>query len=324
MSPLASPETSAGEPGGGPLSLAVVILTHNEERHIERAIAHVRDIAETILVVDSFSTDQTVELAHANGARVLQNRFINYSRQFQWALDNGGITTDWIIRLDADEVIEPDLAAELRLELPRLPQDVVAANFKRKHVFMGRWIKYGGRYPLLLLRLWRNGHGRMEERWMDEHIVTWGGRVITMNGGFADVSLTDLTFFTDKHNKYATREALDVLNGRYGLFRSDGAEHLTTGQASLKRRIKERVYNRLPGFVGPTGYFLYRYVIQFGFLDGRAGTIYHLLQGFWYRFLVNAKVFELDTAIADCRTNAERLQKLTQLTGHQFEPTVRP
>ena len=115
------------------------------------------------------------------------------------------------MRLDADEVIEPDLADEIRNRLPTLDRGVAGVNLKRKHIFMGRWVRHGGRFPLVLLRIWRNGQGRVEQRWMDEHIVVWNGSSVTFAGGFADHNLNNLTFFTDKHNAYATREAIDVL-----------------------------------------------------------------------------------------------------------------
>lgn len=300
-----------------PLDLTVLILTFNESRHIDRSIASVRAFAREIIVVDSFSTDDTVDKARAAGARVLQNRFINYSKQFQWGLDNGGITSEWVMRLDADEIIEPDLGAELIHTVPTVPADVVGMNMDRKHIFMGRWIRHGGRYPLRLLRVWRTQNGRIEDRWMDEHIVIWGGRTINLKGGFADCNLNDLTFFTDKHNKYATREAIDKLSGKYGLFARDEAFSASSSpkQAVLKRWMKNAVYNRLPFWAGPLGYFLYRYFIQLGFLDGYQGMIYHFLQGYWYRFLVEAKTVELDEAIADCPDNASRIARLTKLTG---------
>ncbi len=297
--------------------LTVLILTFNEARHIERSIASVAGIARQVVVVDSFSTDDTVERARKAGALVYQNKFINYSKQFQWGLDHGGITTEWVMRLDADEVIEPDLAAKLGRELPTLPADVAGINFDRKHIFMDRWIKHGGRFPLRLLRVWRMKQGRIEDRWMDEHIVVWGGRTVTFEGGFSDINLNDLTFFTEKHNKYATREAIDQLSQRYGLFARDEAfsSEAVSRQAGIKRWIKEDVYNKMPFWVGPTGYFLYRYFLQLGFLDGRPGLIYHFLQGFWYRFLVGAKVVELEQGIADCTSNEARIARLTQLTG---------
>jgi len=300
--------------------VTVVILTYNEAMHVARSIASVKPFARDILVVDSFSIDDTVALAEAAGARVLKNKFVNYSKQFQWGLDHGGIETEWVLRLDADEIIEPDLAATIQRCLHDLPTDIAGVNFKRKHIFLGRWVKHGGRYPLVLLRLWRTKQGRIEDRWMDEHIVVWGGRTIDFEGGFADHNLNDLTFFTDKHNKYATREAIDVLSQKYELLRQDRAlnSQSASRQAHLKRWFKEKIYNRLPLWVGPTGYFFYRVFVQRGILDGQTGMIYHVLQGFWYRYLVNAKIREYELAMADCRTAEERLARLTHLTGHDL------
>lgn len=298
-------------------NLAVIILTYNEERHIERAIRSVQTFCRELVVVDSFSTDGTVEIAKSLGAVVLQNPFVNYAQQFQWALDSAPITCDWVMRLDADEVIEPDLAMRIANELPSLSREVVGVNLKRKHIFMDRFIRHGGRYPLVLLRIWRRGNGRIEQRWMDEHMIVSGGRTVTFEGGFSDVNLYDLTFFTDKHNKYATREAVDILNQRYGLFATDDSLNAksASSQASFKRFMKERLYNRLPFWVGPLGYFLYRYFVQLGFLDGREGLIYHFLQGFWYRFLVGAKVLELDRAIRGLAGVDQKRQELARITG---------
>lgn len=300
--------------------LTCVILTFNEEKHIARCLDAIASFAERVVVVDSFSTDRTVEIARAHGAEVLQTRFVNYATQFQWALDHAGVTTPWVMRLDADEVIEPDLAEEIRRRLPELGPDVAGVNLKRKHVFMGRWIRHGGRYPLILLRIWRAGQGRIENRWMDEHMIVWGGGTVTFHGGFADVNLNDLTFFTDKHNKYATREAIDVLGRKYALAPVDRDlnQDSASPQAAIKRWMKENVYNRLPFWCGPLGYFLYRYVVQLGFLDGRSGLIYHFLQGFWYRFLVGAKIVEFDVVLAGCPDAASRLRELERLTGHRL------
>ena len=309
----------AGYPAEPP-DLTVVILTYNEARHIGRAIASVGGIARAVVVIDSFSTDATVAVAEQAGAVVLAHPFVNQAKQFQWGINNAAIDTAWIMRLDADEIVEPDLAAEIAAKLPRLPADVAGVNLHRKHIFMDRWIRHGGRYPLTMLRLWRRGQGRIENRWMDEHLVVWGGRTVSFAGGFADHNLNDLTFFTDKHNKYATREAIDVLNRKYALFAADGAiaAEASSTQVSAKRWIKEVVYNRAPFWAGPLGYFLYRYFIQRGFLDGRAGLIYHFLQGFWYRFLVAAKVVEFERELAGCTDRATRLALLSRLTGQKL------
>lgn len=304
-----------------PLDLTVVILTRNESIHIERALQNLEGVAKRVVVVDSFSTDETVALAKLQGAEVLENKFINYAKQFQWALDNAHIQTEWVMRLDADELLESDLQAELLTVIPHLPENVVGINLKRKHIFMDRWVRHGGRFPLVLLRIWRNGKGRIEDRWMDEHMIVWGGSTITLNGGFADHNLNDLTFFTTKHNSYATREAIDVLIQRRNLaVRDEGLNKKSSSfQASVKRVMKESVYNRLPFTLSALLYFLWRYLFQLGFLDGRSGLVYHFLQGYWYRFLVGAKLMELERAIAGLEGVDQINARILALTGHNLK-----
>lgn len=300
--------------------LAVVLLTYNEEIHIERALNSIKSIASEIYVVDSGSTDRTVELVEKHGAQVFYNKFVNQAKQFQWALDNLPIKSRWIMRLDADEIIEEDLQQEIQEKLYLLPENIVGVNLKRKHIFMDRWIKHGGRFPLVLLRIWRTGHGRIEDRWMDEHMVISGGETVTFNGGFADHNLNDLTFFTDKHNKYATREAIDVLNQKLNLFPRDESLNTESAsfQASIKRIAKEKVYNKIPFTLAALAYFLYRYIFQLGFLDGRSGLVYHFLQGYWYRFLVGAKIMELEKAIEGMTDKQQILEEISRLTGHKL------
>jgi glycosyltransferase involved in cell wall biosynthesis len=309
--------------------LAVIILTYNESIHLDRALRHIRDLAKEIFVVDSFSTDKTVEIARSYGATVLQNPFLNHAKQFQWALDHAPITASWIMRLDADEIIQADLAAEIAKELPRLPSDVVGVNLKRKMVFMNRTIKHGGRGALVLLRIWRRGFGRIEDRWMDEHILVQGGKTVTFRGGFADHNLNDLNSFTDKHNKYATREAIDVLNQRLRFMPSPESMSVEASslQAATKRYIKEHVYNRIPFQISAVAYFVYRYVFRLGFLDGKEGLIYHVLQGFWYRFLVGARIEELQRSISNLSDSEEircKLQRLTKLPLNGPAPPPQP
>jgi glycosyltransferase involved in cell wall biosynthesis len=301
-------------------SIAVVILTFNESIHLPRALQYVRAFAREIFVIDSYSTDDTVALAKAEGAQVLQHPFQNYARQFEWALENAPIASDWVMRLDADEIIEADLAAEIIAKLPILPPDVTGVNLNRKTIFQDKFIRWGGRYPLTLLRIWRRGKARIEDRWMDEHMYLTDGRTVTFLGGFADHNLYDLTFFTAKHNSYASREALDVLNQRLHLFEPQLAltGEATAKQAKIKRFLKESVYNRLPFEVSASLFFLYRYVFQLGFLDGRRGLIYHVLQGFWYRFLVGAKLRELEQAVARATSEEELRSSIARLTRQKL------
>lgn len=309
------------------MSITAIILTFNESAHIGRAIRSINGFVDQICVIDSGSNDGTTDIARQLGAEIHTHAFVNQAKQFQWALDNVEMKGDWVLRLDADEIIESDLAKEIAEKLPLLSADVTGINLKRKHIFMDRWVRHGGRYPLLMLRVFRRGKGRVEDRWMDEHITVADGRTVTFEGGFADHNLNDLTYFTDKHNKYATREAIEVLNHRLQLFIRD--ETLNSGsasvQASFKRWAKERVYNRIPFTLSATLYFLWRYIFQLGFLDGRSGLVYHFLQGYWYRFLVGAKLMELERAIASLTDRVEICAELSRLTGHKLvAQTVTP
>jgi glycosyltransferase involved in cell wall biosynthesis len=299
-------------------SIAVIILAFNESVHLPRALQHVRSFAREIFVIDSYSADDTVSAATAGGAQVLQHPFQNYARQFEWALENAPITADWVMRLDADEIIEPDLAEEIALKLPLMPADVTGINLNRKTIFQGKFIRWGGRYPLTLLRIWRRGKAHIEDRWMDEHMYLTDGRTVTFHGGFADHNLYDLTFFTAKHNNYASREALDAFNQRHQLFDPQLAltSEATARQAKIKRFLKESVYNRLPFEISAFLFFLYRYIVQLGFLDGRRGLVYHVLQGFWYRFLVGAKLHEFEMAIKNLSTDDEKRAAVEKIS-HQ-------
>ena len=305
----------------GKANLAVVILTFNEALHLPRALKCVDSIAREVFVVDSGSTDDTVKLAIAGGARVLQHPFQNYAKQFDWALTNAPISAEWVMRLDADEVIEADLATEIMDRLPGLPPDVTGVNLKRKTIFQGKFIRHGGRYPLTLLRVWRRGRARIEDRWMDEHMYLVEGRAVTFDGGFADHNLHDLTFFTAKHNGYASREALDVLNQRLHLFEPELTltTKATATQAKVKRFMKESLYNRVPFEISALLYFLFRYVVQMGFLDGREGLIYHVLQGFWYRFLVGAKLRELEQAAKQATSEEEMRAVIARLSRQRLD-----
>jgi glycosyltransferase involved in cell wall biosynthesis len=268
-------------------SLTVIILTRDEARHIGRCIASVTGLAERIIVVDSGSTDATCALAAAAGAEVRQHGWVNHASQFNWALDHCAITSEWILRLDADEVVTPPLATALTAFFAA-PGTAVGVTINRAIHFLGRRIRWGGIYPVEILRLWRTGKGRIENRWMDEHVLV-DGRIAHVDGDIADINLNNVGWWTAKHNGYATREAIDQLTRDAG---SEAARNLSP-QARRKRWLKDNVYARLPLGLRPLLYFLYRYVVLLGFLDGWQGLAFHGLQGLWYRFLVDVKIAEL-------------------------------
>lgn len=273
------------------LDITALILTYNEEKHIARCIDSVKEIVSDIVIVDSFSTDSTVELAADGGARVFQNAWRNYASQFQWGLDNANIDSKWVMRIDADEILETK--KEHLAEIVSLPDDVKGIYVKRKYYFMGKWIKHGGMYPIYHLRIWQKSSGRIENRWMDEHIVLEKGETICLDVNIVDDNKNSLSWWVNKHNSYATREMIDNLNLKYKFMPIDDAiARSGEKQVFLKRVVKEKMYFKLPLFVRPFLYFIYRYVFRLGFLDGVKGFIFHILQGFWYRMLVDCKQYE--------------------------------
>lgn len=277
--------------------LSVLILTSNEEKNIGKCLDSLAQLGGKVHIVDSMSSDRTVEIAQSRGAIVHQRAWTTYADQFNWGLDHAGLDTDWVMRMDADEEVTPELSLALRRFLEAPPDDVAGVYVRRRVYFMGRWIRHGGYYPTWLLRVFRDGQGRCEALFMDEHIVVTGGRTVSIHADVIDKNNKDLTFWTEKHNQYASREVKDILNREQ--MEGPDVRGGTTVRASIvgrqdatKRWLKERLYLRLPLFVRPFLYFFYRYFLRFGFLDGTRGLVFHFLQAFWYRFLVDAKIYE--------------------------------
>ncbi|MDO6739317.1 glycosyltransferase family 2 protein [Wenyingzhuangia sp. 2_MG-2023] len=274
-------------------TITAVILTYNEEQHIERCIQSLKHTVEQVVVVDSYSSDNTVKIAKRLGAKVYQNSWVNYATQFNWALENCNIQSDWVWRIDADEYIE-NSSMDLSSELSNLDKDISGIYVKRKIVFMGRELLYGGWYPVWHLKIWKLGKGTCENRWMDEHIKLSDGEVLKMDIVQVDENLNDLSWWTTKHNSYATREMIDLLDTKYNIFSKSELQPKLFGSSEQRKRYLKSRYLNLPLFVRPVMYFFYRYIFKLGFLDGKSGLVWHVLQGFWYRFLVDAKIYELN------------------------------
>jgi glycosyltransferase involved in cell wall biosynthesis len=260
---------------------------------LPRCLASLDGVADQVVVVDCFSTDETIRIAEQLGARVIYRAWINYASQFNWALTKLDEDTDWVLRIDADEYLTPSLASEIRESLPGLSAEVDGVFFDRRLIFQGRLIRYGGVFPIRALRLFRFGRGECENRWLNEQINVHG-ETVNFAGELIDDNLNSLASWTDKHNHYASREAVDLLNLEYGFMPHDSMAILRgSSEAGVKRWLKEKVYAHLPGGFRVFVYFFYRYALRLGFLDGKSGTVFHFLQGFWYRYLVDAKVAEV-------------------------------
>lgn len=288
-------------------SIAVIILTLNEEIHIERCIRSAKAVTDEIIVVDSFSTDHTCEKARELGAVVYQHQFVNYAKQFNWALANCEIKAQWIWRLDADEYIEAPLAEKALQTLETISEDVNGIFVNKKIVFMGKPLLHGGWYPVQLLKIIRKGFGACEDKWMDEHLVIFSGKTISIDADQTDDNLKDLTEWSHKHVDYATREAIDTLLAEYNLLHSkDLVEPKFWGTHTERKRWLKMKYAKTPLFVRPFVNFFIRYILKAGFLDGKRGFIWHFMQGYWYRMLVDCKIFELKRKFGH---NEERIKE---------------
>lgn len=285
--------------------ITVIILTYNEEIHIQRCIESVKLISDNIFVVDCFSMDKTKEIAEMLGAVVIQRTWPgNQSLQFNWALENIPIISEWVLRLDADEYITPELIHEINEKLPTLNENVIGVVLPLRRVFMNSIIRRGTG-AVKLLRLFRYGKARCEQRWMDEHIQLTEGTTVEFSGEFADHNLNNLSWWTTKHNGYAIREAIDLLDIEVGLFEKTQKEIQLSPHAASKR-IKKLKYAKQPLFWRSFAYFVYRYFFKLGFLDGKEGFLWHFLQGWWYRTLVDAKIYEIKK---ECGTDKEKIKE---------------
>lgn len=276
------------------MSLTVIILTLNEALHIARAIRSVESVADHILVVDSGSSDTTTEIARGLGAQVLVHPFVTQAKQFNWALTQLAEDTDWILRLDADEIVSPELAESIAQLLPQQGPEIAGASVLRRMAFLGRPVRWGGVFPVRIVRILRHGRGQSEDRWMDEHVLL-NGKAVELSGELLDDNLNSLGWWIEKHNRYAAREVVELLDADHKfLGRTEGCV-TPEGPAGVKRWVKDSIYARMPGGIRAFVYFLYRYVFRLGFLDGKEGTAFHVLQGFWYRYLVDIKLHEVKT-----------------------------
>lgn len=270
---------------------SVLILTKNESLHISRCIHSAQSLTPHVFVVDSSSLDGTVGIASKLGVSLLTANFDNFSEKLNWCLDNIIFPTPWVIRLDADEVFTGKLLANLQDSLSRLHPEVDGVYLRRQLWFMGKWIRHGGMYPTYSMRLWRRGKIACEIRTLDEHMILHTGVSAKLDLDIIDNPLFSITKWIEKHNAYASMEAASVLNNSEVM--ALAVKPIFFGSWAERRRwLKVKIFYQIPLFVRPLLYFFYRYVIRFGFLDGRIGFIFHFMHGLWYRCLVDAKILE--------------------------------
>jgi glycosyltransferase involved in cell wall biosynthesis len=272
--------------------LSVIILTFNEEANLPACLESLSGLRTEIFVVDSGSTDKTVEIAGRAGALVFEHEFDNYAAQRNWALENLPLRTEWILNLDADERLTPALLSEIKEALARPFIDVDGFMLRKRTIFMGRWIKHGGHYPSYHLRLFRRGRGRCEDRLYDQHFLV-DGRIESLKQDYLDVLTSDLSMWTQRHARWAEAEARQMLTQGDSSLAHRVRSNVRGNPIERRRWLRDGPYAHAPLFLRPFLYWFYRYFLRLGFLDGREGLIFHFLQGCWFRFLVDAKIYEL-------------------------------
>lgn len=272
--------------------ISILILTRNEEAHIARCLESAFRLTKSVFVLDSNSVDKTTDIVLSTKATLVSGNFRSFAEKLNWGLENIDFKTPWVMRLDADEVLSDQLIAKAPPLLPSLDPDVVGIYVKRQLWFMGRWIRFGGMYPTYSMRILRPKAVFCESRDLDEHIILHYGRHITLDADLMDIPLTDLSSWIAKHNQYASLEANSALRNQLS---GSNENKFMSPFGTLPQRvrwIKARIFYRMPLFLRPILYFIYRYFVRLGFLDGRTGFVFHFMHGLWYRVLIDAKIIE--------------------------------
>ncbi len=275
-----------------------VILTFNESIHLPRLLESIEKLNAPIYILDSGSTDDTLEIARRCNATIGHNKFENHPHQWEYALNHFDIQTPWTIGLDADQYLSPELFSLLvQFKNEGIPADVDGVYFNRKNYFKGKWIRHGGYFPKYMLKMFRTGKGisSLKEK-MDHRFEVTGKTSIWKKGYLIEENLKEnnIAFWIDKHNRYSDLVARDEYERT--------AQPLYVGELLVRsdpdRRIasQKKVWRKLPLVVRPFIYFTYRYFVQLGFLDGYRGFIFHFLHAFWFRLLVDIKIQELRSA----------------------------
>jgi glycosyltransferase involved in cell wall biosynthesis len=267
-------------------NFSIIILTYNEENNIKLCLEKAFLVSKDIFIVDSFSTDKTLEISSLYPVQILQNPFKNYADQRNWAQNNCPIKTEWVLHIDAGEILTSEFITWINNKFEEECTIWDGFIFSRRVYFLGKWIKYGAMYPNYHLRLFKKSKGYCENKSYDQHFVVAGKvKKLPLGIDIIDNSGDDITEFIDKHNRWAVKESNDLLEGSHT--KGDVQEKITGNVIEQKRFLKNKFYYRLPLIWRSFFFFFYRYFLYFGFLDGKIGFIYHFLQCLWFRIIID-------------------------------------
>jgi glycosyltransferase involved in cell wall biosynthesis len=280
---------------GGPSAplVAAVVLTFNEERNLDACLGSLAGWVSELHVVDSGSTDETLAIAARHGAQVASHAFETHARQWQWALQSLPIQADWVLALDADQRVTAELALEIAQLVTGGDSAVAGGYVKRRQVFRGRWIRHGGYYPKYLLKLFRRSAVWIDETDLVDHHFHVRGATVLLDHDIIEDNRNEASIaaWTAKHNRYAVLQAREQL--ARAAAETSGSAPALFGSPDERVLWLKRIWNGLPLYWRPVLYFGYRYVLRLGFLDGREGFVFHVLQALWYRLLVDINIDEM-------------------------------
>ena len=273
--------------------LSAFILTYNEEKNLEPCLRSLKGCVDDIYVVDSGSVDRTIEIARRHGCQVVVHTFEGHTKQRNWALRNLPFCHRWVIALDADHRVTPELSAELR-DIFREPPVAVAGYYvKRRQIFRGTWIRHGTYYPKWQLKVFQHALASCDDEEFDYRFYM-NGPVGRLHNDILEDNLNEMniSFWVTKHNKFAREAAEEEFKRRLGHVEWRIRPRFFGNPDERVLWLKKRWYG-LPLYIRPFLYFFYRYFVRLGFLDGKQGLIFHFLQAFWFRLLVDIHLEEL-------------------------------
>ncbi len=276
--------------------IACVVLTYNEEANLAACLESLRGVVHELWVVDSGSRDATLAIAKQYGAQIFEHPFETHAQQWRWALEHLPITQEWILGLDADQRITAELREELAalFSSPERVKDVDGFFIKRRQVWRGRWIKHGTYYPKYLLKLFRKTRVQMDAHDLMDHHFYVNGATQNLQHDLVEENFkeNDLQFWIEKHNRYAKLLAQEEFLKRQRAHETLIRANFFGNPDERTLWLKQRWY-AMPLYVRPFLYFCYRYIFRLGFLDGKQGFLFHFLQAFWFRVLVDAHLDDL-------------------------------
>ena len=266
------------------VGISVLVPTFNEEANIRECLECLT-WADQVIVVDSFSTDATLEIAAEFTDEIHQHEYVNSATQKNWAIDTLDTRGRWTLIVDSDERIVPELAEEIQRIIAEDDPRYAGYFINRRNYFFGGWMKRGGLYPNWNLRLFRTGQGRYEDKEVHADVAIDGeGEVGYLEHDILHFSYRTISDFVRKTNRYSTWDARERMKERH----DDSA--ISAGSTGGLRTILQNIYWVLPA--KPLVRFLYQYIIKAGFLDGRRGLMVACLYAF-EEFLIGAKVWQM-------------------------------